>query len=411
MIIVLFFLPLFSEAIFGGENVTDPHKYPWLTKLYIVDENGATKECGGSILTENVIITAAHCVLGASEITVLVGHPNITSDEIFATSVKSVIIHPDYNRDGKVVHDLALLQLHTNLSFTKSIQPIALQKNDLPSPVKPVFDKYEALINKNASKSTKFFVAGWGKSWNFNNESYSKLLSFDLQASDRVYQTKNKDDEYSKWMEELRTNASSSIMLKEIQLQISLDVCYGALQGMSEKEENALKSDDICAHGIFPLWQGVCDGDSGSPLMKVKEGKYVLVGIASRGQHTCTRSPSYYTKVSKYDTWIHKNLRKFDPLYTKHLIQPMKHKFIFQIFFGIVNSLAILGLYKLYYSRQQHNGFNRLTIFTDFPMSRCTMIMVFGFKIIRLPDWFILWCYCILPTFGSMIFTISLEIL
>ena len=62
VIIVLLYSPLFSEAIFGGENVTDPHKYPWLTKLYIFDENGAANGCDGSILTENVIITAAHCV-------------------------------------------------------------------------------------------------------------------------------------------------------------------------------------------------------------------------------------------------------------------------------------------------------------------------------------------------------------
>ena len=48
VIIVLLYSPLFSEAIFGGENVTDPHKYPWLTKLNIFDENGAAKGCGGS---------------------------------------------------------------------------------------------------------------------------------------------------------------------------------------------------------------------------------------------------------------------------------------------------------------------------------------------------------------------------
>ena len=72
VIIVLLYSPLFSEAIFGGENVTDPYKYPWLTKLNIFDENGAAKGCGGSTLTENVIITAAHCVLDAFKITVLV---------------------------------------------------------------------------------------------------------------------------------------------------------------------------------------------------------------------------------------------------------------------------------------------------------------------------------------------------
>ena len=439
IIIVVLYLPLFSEAIFGGENVADPHKYPWLTKLYIFNENGAGHECGGSILTENVIITAAHCVLNVSKITVLVGHPNITSEEIFATSVKSVIIHPDYNHDKNLMlHDIALLQLHTNLSFTKSIQPIALPRNDLPLYVKPVLDElieeYEALINNKASKLTKFFVAGWGKSWNFNDESYSTFLSFydsnfELQVSDQMYQTKNKDEEYSKWMAELTTNASSSIMLKEIQLQLSLDVCLGALQGMSEKEVNDLISYTICARGIFPLWQGVCNGDSGSPLMKVKEGRYQLVGIAF-WKYTCTRYPAYYTRVSKYLTWIHRNLRKFDPQCTKylkksfkkteeafshggHLKKSWKPNFIFEIFSGMVTGLELLilwGFYEVYYSRQHHNGFKRLTIFIDFPMSRRTMITVFGLKIIRLPDWCILWCCCILPTLGSTIL-LSLSII
>ena len=168
--------------------------------------------------------------------------------------------------------------------------------------------------------------------------------------------------------------------------------------------------------------------------MKVKEGRYELVGIAF-WKYTCTRYPAYYTRVSKYLTWIHQNLRKFDPQYTKylkksfkkteeahshggHLKKSLKPNFIFEIFSGMVFGLELLilwGFYELYYSRQHHNCFNRLTIFTNFsPMSRRTMITkamyyialmitVFGIKIIRLPDWRILWCCCILPIFGSMI--------
>ena len=75
---VLLYFPVISEAIFGGENVTDPYKYPWLTHLYIFDENGAANGCGGSILSENVIITAAHCVLDASKITALVFEDTLT---------------------------------------------------------------------------------------------------------------------------------------------------------------------------------------------------------------------------------------------------------------------------------------------------------------------------------------------
>ena len=401
VIIVLLYSPLFSEAIFGGSPITDPHKYPWLSKLYIIKENGVNSECGGSILTENVIITAAHCVLNVSKIAVLVGHPNITSEEIFATSVKSLIIHPDYNRHGKFRGDLALLQLHTNLCFNKSIQPIALPKNDLPFlpkndlplPIKTVFEELieeiEALKNKKASKSTKFFVAGWGKSWNFTDESISKFFFKSF-----YYSNFDLHEEYSKWMEELTTNARTSIILKEIQLQLFRDDSY-----------------KIAAQGIFPLWQGVCNGDSGSPLMEVKEDGYELVGITSTSSTTCTRL-AYYTKVSKYLTWIYKNLRKFDPQYTKYPKKPWKPKFIFQIFFGIINSLVLIlcsfhilylcyKLYELYYSKNHQNGFNRLTIFTDFPMSRCTMITVFGFKIICLSDWCILCCWCILPTLCS----------
>ena len=181
----------------------------------------------------------------------------------------------------------------------------------------------------------------------------------------------------------------------------------------------------MCSGYLSPgLWQGVCNGDSGSPLMKVKEGRYELVGIAF-WKYTCSRYPAYYTRVSKYLTWIHQNLRNFDPQYTKylkkteeayshggHLNKSWKPNFNFEIFFGMVIGLELLilwVLYKLYYSRQHHNGINRLTIFTDFPMSRRTMITVFGFKIIRLPDWCILWCCCILPILGSMIL-LSLSI-
>ena len=50
---------LHVEAIFGGENA-DPHEFPWIVKINM--DSCKHKFCGGSIISENIILTAAHCV-------------------------------------------------------------------------------------------------------------------------------------------------------------------------------------------------------------------------------------------------------------------------------------------------------------------------------------------------------------
>lgn len=51
--------PIIDLFLFGGEN-TDSHEFPWIVKLNM--DNCKHKFCGGSIINENIILTAAHCV-------------------------------------------------------------------------------------------------------------------------------------------------------------------------------------------------------------------------------------------------------------------------------------------------------------------------------------------------------------
>ena len=67
---ILFFLissPMFVVAIIGGENVTNPHQYPWMVQIvsYDMDTSENLRKispCGGAIISKNMILTAAHCV-------------------------------------------------------------------------------------------------------------------------------------------------------------------------------------------------------------------------------------------------------------------------------------------------------------------------------------------------------------
>ena len=125
---LIWFLPSFAKAIIGGEEVYDPHKYPGIVRIYKCRSKiGNLTEhkwsiCGGSIISENVILTAAHCVTNTSKIWIQMGHSNMSSEEAIEKKVKSALIHPDYNPSSKLkLNDIALLKLNEDLIFDTKI--------------------------------------------------------------------------------------------------------------------------------------------------------------------------------------------------------------------------------------------------------------------------------------------------
>ena len=119
------------EAIIGGESVLNPHEFPWM-----VGVRTKSGKCGGSIITKNLVMTAAHCVFNSKtqdlkqEISILMGHSNISSALIKKESVGSVLVHPQ-NDNKQYYNDVTLLRLTKDLEFDNSIQPIALSNNGI----------------------------------------------------------------------------------------------------------------------------------------------------------------------------------------------------------------------------------------------------------------------------------------
>lgn len=87
---------------------------------------GYTHFCGGSIIDNFRILTAAHCAVNQHASNLLV-HMGLTcqSDSGYVKSVKKIIIHPHY-APIEITNDIAVLILKVQLEFSEAIQPIEL---------------------------------------------------------------------------------------------------------------------------------------------------------------------------------------------------------------------------------------------------------------------------------------------
>uniref|UniRef100_A0A8C9Z200 trypsin n=1 Tax=Sander lucioperca TaxID=283035 RepID=A0A8C9Z200_SANLU len=101
-----------------------PHSRPYMVLLERHMQDGKTKYCGGFLLNEDFVMTAAHCQ--ASSYTVLLGVHNIhNSNGVQRISVEQAFPHEDYS-ETNFNNDIMLLKLSSKAKFSASVRPIAL---------------------------------------------------------------------------------------------------------------------------------------------------------------------------------------------------------------------------------------------------------------------------------------------
>ncbi|XP_052873663.1 serine protease 53-like [Anopheles cruzii] len=240
-------------------------EYPWHVALFRKGfARTADYICGGSIISPNFVLTAAHCIEDPrpSQYLFRVGLHNLqnaSDPDTVGYNVSEIIVHPEYDR-RKFSSDIALLRSDGDISFAdvSKVLPICLWANDETGQLGELLDKAG-------------YVAGWG--FNENYTVSDVLQSAKLRVVDR-------------------------------------DTCW---RGLPEHNRFLLEhSGKLCARG-WDEGVNVCSGDSGGGLYFVRDGVWYLRGIVSAaprqehdtGETSCNpMGYATYTDVAQFRAWI-----------------------------------------------------------------------------------------------------------
>merc|ERR1712037_563725 len=109
-----------AAKIVGGVEAT-PNQWPWQVALFI--DNAWF--CGGALISENYVLTAAHCADGATYFDIMAGAHNVReSSEPNRVEITSFNgwTHPEWNT-ADLSNDLALIELPSPIDFNDYIKP------------------------------------------------------------------------------------------------------------------------------------------------------------------------------------------------------------------------------------------------------------------------------------------------
>lgn len=119
-------------TVSNGERVPDRY-YPWHVSIFRTKESSSTFICGGSIISHEYILTAAHCLYEEkrlvinSRLFIRVGSNNREKGDYYGIHKKRV--HSDFNFIT-FKSDIALLQTLNEIEYSRSVNSVCFTAID-----------------------------------------------------------------------------------------------------------------------------------------------------------------------------------------------------------------------------------------------------------------------------------------
>ncbi|XP_066108728.1 serine protease 38 [Saccopteryx bilineata] len=238
--------------ILEGEDAPEK-KWPWQVSVHY----GGFHICGGSIISEYWILSAAHCFGRTRNTEAFDMYVGLVDLQVAAShtqwfEVNKVILHDTYALHHPIGGDVALVQLKTRIVFSDSVLPVCIATPDV-----------------NLQNHT-CWATGWG------------LIS---------------------------PKGDTSNYLQEIQVPLIPFTLCQLLYGQT----SYIQPDMMCA-GDLRNMKTVCEGDSGGPLVCEFNRIWVQIGIVSWGRGCMfPMYPAVYARVSYFSEWIHHQITSICP--------------------------------------------------------------------------------------------------
>jgi len=235
-------------GIVGGTEAT-PYSIPW--QVGLVSPGGNRPFCGGTLISDRHVLTAAHCTGGGRrKIDVIVGEHSVTSSSDGTRhTVCRVVNHPRYKNPSGQNNDFSILHLDKPVQIGRRAVPACLATSSMGG---------SFLVGK------KMTVSGWGTT---------------------------------------SSGGSTALRLRHVSVP-------GVSNSQCKRAYSSLTDAMLCA---AEAGGGVdsCQGDSGGPLTYTTGGKTYLVGVVSFGIG-CAKPgyPGVYARVTKEIGWINSELNK-----------------------------------------------------------------------------------------------------
>ncbi|XP_040069888.1 enteropeptidase-like [Ixodes scapularis] len=295
-----------SARIINGTEAP-PHHWPWMVAIY---NSNDTLLCGGVLIAEEYVVTAAHCFRNqdADEFSLRLGttlRTNVSQcntpqdSNIRETKTRNPEVSPkldeEYheNPESQVIcvevesictpiqdncclfmKDIAVVKLKTKVKYTDYIQPICLPKTCVDPP----------------PRSTPY-AAGWGGIYEYYEYYEDEEEIDDLDIRKPINKTSSEVTSV-----EPQTEETNLLISRDANTLMERKLDFMDQEQCSVQMKSQVPGYIICTTG------GVCNGDSGGPLMYEDNGRWTLIGVVSDGPDDCffPERPLLFVKVSHF---------------------------------------------------------------------------------------------------------------
>lgn len=248
-----------QTRIVGGLEASSG-AWPW--QIAVLDKKKRLI-CGGTLISNDFVLTAAHCV--SSGMHIVAGEYNLAQEEGHEQErkVSRTFKHPEYNQNI-VDNDIALLRLERPLKLTQRVWPACLPEQ-----------------NEELEPDSMTTILGWG-AISYQLGTRGGKPQVELKRDDTLYQAKVPVVDFDECKQSYGLDLESHHV-----------ICAGYKEGRIDS----------------------CAGDSGGPLLLEKENRWHVYGVTSFGDE-CGKEGKYgiYSKTSAYVDWIKKIVSKYRSL-------------------------------------------------------------------------------------------------